>query len=781
MKTKAKAPGTGSRDLQTELPRLLATAQRPGEFYATGCVELPVVKIAVDGVGALGLPVAPVQARALIERATPAPYGKGAETLVDPAVRRCWQLPAESVHATDPRWLAVLETITGAALAGLGVTGTARAELYKLLVYDEGSFFVEHRDTEKAPGMFATLVVVLPSEHEGGELIVRHQGREETLDLSGRDLGLARFAAFYADCLHELRPVRSGYRVALVYNLVRTSGRTPSPPDHSATIEQVAAALRAWPDDPAAPLKLVVPLAHHYTPAELSFAALKNEDAAAASVMTAAAATAGLTLRLAMISIEESGSADPVWDGGYDRGRRWRRDEEHDAGGAGGDYVVVEVSERDQHVDGWWCPDDLPEARGAIAFEGSELAPPDALDDEEPDEDHFHEATGNEGGSFERTYRRAALVVWPPRNELRILLQGGPEVAIAAVRRLARAVSTRADAQALADLLVDSWPRPRADVHDPARPCARDAVADRAALLEALTALRDLGPLRRLLREVVAAGAFRGEESEALARALGRLDPDEAGGVLIALVGCLAPYRLPSLARLLRLVAEERPAACLAAPLDALVVAAGCAEGSARWDWGERGADRRSAAVLDLAHAVAALQPSDARGERLLSALRERRDRWPLDEVLLPAALALAPYGSAALRPLAEALRADVADHLRARVALPLEPPADAARSTDGLRCTCQDCRGLCAFLRDRCELTWTLRAAEARRRHVLEVAHAAKVDLTFRTERRGSPYSLVCTKSQASYAARVVQREADLAALAKLDRPASSSPRRRK
>ncbi|MCW8137586.1 MAG: 2OG-Fe(II) oxygenase [Planctomycetota bacterium] len=771
VKKKTKAPRTGSRDLRTELPRLLATARRPGEFHASGCVELPVVKISVDGVGTLGLPIAPAQARALIERATPAPYGKGDRTLVDPAVRRCWQLPAESVHASDPRWSVVLDTITGAALVGLGVTGKARAELYKLLVYDEGSFFLEHRDTEKSPGMFATLVVVLPSEHEGGELVVRHQDREVTLDLSGGDVGLVRFAAFYADCLHELRPVRSGYRVALVYNLVRSSGRLPSPPDHGATIERVVAALSAWPDGPEAPVKLVVPLAHHYTPAELSFAALKNEDAAAAAVMTAACARTGLLLRLAMVSIEESGAADPVWDGGYGRRRRWSRYEEEDDDGAGGEYEIIEVTERDQRVDDWRRPNDQPEPRGAIAFEDSELAPPGALDDEEPDEDHFREATGNEGGSFERTYRRAALVVWPPRNELRLLQQGGPEVAIAALKRLSRAARTRADAHALATIVVDSWPRPEASSFDPDRISARDRVDDRAALLGALTTLRDRGLLRRFLREVVVAGAFNGEENGALARALGRLDPGEAGELLDALVRRVASRRLPSLAQLLRLVAEDRPGAYLSAPLDALVAAVGRAEVRPRWDWDEEGAKRRTAAILDLAHTVAALQPSAARGEQLLRALRAGRDRWPLDEVVLPAALALAPR-SAALRPIAEALRAEVADHLRARVALPLEPPADAARSTTGLSCKCDDCQDLRTFLNDRRQLTWTLRAAEARRRHVQDAARGAKADLAFRTERKGSPHSLVCTKTQASYEARVAQREADLTALAKLGAP---------
>ena len=41
----------------------------------------------------------------------------------------------------------------------------------------KGQFFASHRDTEKAPGMFATLVVVvvLPSTSTGGELLVRHK------------------------------------------------------------------------------------------------------------------------------------------------------------------------------------------------------------------------------------------------------------------------------------------------------------------------------------------------------------------------------------------------------------------------------------------------------------------------------------------------------------------------------------------------------------------------------------------------------------------------------
>lgn len=84
--------------------------------------------------------------------------------------------------------------------------------------------------------MFGTLVVVLPSAHRGGELVMRHAGREVVAELSGEEFSELKFAAFYADCEHEVRPVTEGHRVCLgnlltsyryrYVNLkIRTSGR----------------------------------------------------------------------------------------------------------------------------------------------------------------------------------------------------------------------------------------------------------------------------------------------------------------------------------------------------------------------------------------------------------------------------------------------------------------------------------------------------------------------------------------------------------------------------
>ena len=73
-------------------------------------------------------------------------------------------------------WGKTLAGIVARVAEGLGVSEPVTAELYKLLIYEKGSFFVSHRDTEKAPGMFATLVLALPSASTGGELVVRHAG-----------------------------------------------------------------------------------------------------------------------------------------------------------------------------------------------------------------------------------------------------------------------------------------------------------------------------------------------------------------------------------------------------------------------------------------------------------------------------------------------------------------------------------------------------------------------------------------------------------------------------
>jgi hypothetical protein len=146
-------------------------------------------KLEVDGVGVISFPVPEPQVRQLMQHAERAPYGRGEETILDTSVRKVWQLPPAKLHLGGKSWAGSFQSLLERVAEGLGCeAATVSAQLYKMLVYDKGAFFAAHRDTEKADGMFSTLVVVLPSTHRGGELVIRHAGHEVTVDLSAAEV-----------------------------------------------------------------------------------------------------------------------------------------------------------------------------------------------------------------------------------------------------------------------------------------------------------------------------------------------------------------------------------------------------------------------------------------------------------------------------------------------------------------------------------------------------------------------------------------------------------------
>jgi predicted 2-oxoglutarate/Fe(II)-dependent dioxygenase YbiX len=197
----------------SELAVVLKDVRRPGSFFSSGVAELAMPLLEVDGVGIVAFPILPAQAASLVAAAERAPYGRGPDTLIDPAVRNTWQISPGRISLKGLRWRHTLSNIVARAAEGLGITEPVYAEFHKLLIYERGSFFVSHRDTEKAPGMFATLVIVLPSFSAGGDLVVRHQDKEVRLDARSDDPGEVAFAAFYADCVHEVLPVTEGHRL----------------------------------------------------------------------------------------------------------------------------------------------------------------------------------------------------------------------------------------------------------------------------------------------------------------------------------------------------------------------------------------------------------------------------------------------------------------------------------------------------------------------------------------------------------------------------------------
>ena len=779
------------------LEDLLSGVERPGDFFVSGNLEAPMPKVEVEGVGVLSFPVPAAQIKEIIRQAVRAPYGRGEETILDTSVRNVWQLTPAKVRLGGKSWEHSFQHILSAVAGGLGCAGVnVSAELYKLLVYDEGSFFKEHRDTEKSDGMFGTLVIVLPSAHRGGELVIRHAGRETTVNLSGGEVSELAFAAFYADCEHEVRPITQGSRVCLVYNLIQRQSRKKDKPLTAPLYDAEVAAAATLLDEaltsPSAPLKIAWLLEHHYSPAGLSFSGLKNADAARAKVLAQAALRAGCAAHLAIVHIEEYGSAELNYDPDYDRRSRWRQydddndegeDEQEDAGSE--DFDVIEVDDATHFVDEWVDLEDRRVEFGPIPLEPGELVPDEALDGEEPDEQRVMEATGNEGASFERSYHRAALVVWHRNRYAEVLLRAGVGAAIPYLTERVHACGTapvsaesKRETVALANLILDHWETTPLSLHgrDPKKP-------SRAEMLELLYRLGEVPFVERFIGGIVTK-EYDGSENVALIAVAPLVGDAKAGDLFSGFVranmrrvhgGCIE--FLTGLVKLLKDPVVKPTAKWDAAVRQvAAAVVAGLAEVGKPWrspraaywpeDEVEKTEPEKHVTVADLFDALGELTAAELRRKTVDTIASSPAAFDPVSVVVPALSLLSQRHGE---RVNADAgflhLWQHAAEFLLARSEHPPEPPRD-WRQAVTLSCRCEDCRELQSFACNPAEHAHRFRVRKDRRQHLHETIKQHDLDMTHVTERKGSPQTLVCTKTRGAYQRRCAQYRADLAAM---------------
>ncbi|KAF9528390.1 hypothetical protein CPB83DRAFT_894426 [Crepidotus variabilis] len=153
------------------------------------------------------------QLEKLANTCQPATFGINQQDVLDDKYRKAGKLDATD-FATQftPAYLGIVNPIYEHLLKGRVTASTMPiiVELYKLNVYGPGAFFKAHVDTLRSDKMFSSLVVVLPTVHEGGSLTFRRNGNEWT------------------DVEHEVAPVTSGYRVTLTYNLYFQKNAQPT-------------------------------------------------------------------------------------------------------------------------------------------------------------------------------------------------------------------------------------------------------------------------------------------------------------------------------------------------------------------------------------------------------------------------------------------------------------------------------------------------------------------------------------------------------------------------
>ena len=777
------------------LEELLRSIDRPGDFCAHGRLFAPMPRLEVEGAGMVSFPVPEAQVRALIEAAERAPYGRGPETLVDASVRDCWQIDAERVRLGGGAWPETFARIFDAAAAGLGCPGERLdARLYKLLVYEPGGFFLPHRDTEKADGMIATLSVSLPAAGAGGELLVRHRDREVAVDMHAEEPSELAFAAFYADCTHEIRPVLEGHRLSLVFNLCLRPGDRDTPreaPDHGRQIAGVARRLAAWSRAEGAADKLVWLLDHEYSESGLSFAALKNSDAAVAQVLTQAAERAGCELYAAVVHVEESGEA--MFDGDHVGGYGGNWDEDDVA-----DMDVEDVWDDGRWLDGWVARDGGRPPFAEIPLEPGELLPAGALDGARPDSQRLHEASGNEGATLHRAYRRAAFVIWPRAKTLDIVASAGIEGAVAwvaeALDRNGGLVDERIGG--LVSRLTDIWASAlkgrgkearigtfglRGDADDQRRPSPSGEEA-RIGMLDLLCRIGDEARLARFLRKVVLS-SYGGGENEALAVALALAGPKAAGRFLPDLVEAHFARNPGDTLALLRCLGEEHgdPASLDAAwqgalrkgVRAALAALPGALAGRAKsrvpkpdseWRFNRRSIRDDTigdAAVCDL-FALAWRRGLTSEAGTAADAVAAHPRAVTPDRTLPAALRALHAETGLADAAAFALLWRHAAGFLLARSATPPEAPKN-WKIAAPVKCRCEHCAKLRAFCKDPAAETARFPLRKELRAHLHQIIERHRLDLEHVTERRGRPFTLVCTKTRASHERRLAEYAEDV------------------
>jgi hypothetical protein len=737
-------------------------ATRSANFCTSGCLPVVDPKLKVQGLGPIKLPLKRAKVKALVELCQLAPYGKGTRTLVDQRVRKAFELSPQKFDLGD-EWAAAIAGATQRVAEQLGLPDDGlEARLYKLLVYQPGGFFVSHRDSEKHDRMVASMIVALPNPFEGGELIVRHGPVEQRMRFQEAAAGIAPcYAAFYADCEHEVRRVSYGIRLALAYNLVLKPNRARRVAEKPVTNDdKLATSISTWvATRPRTPL--VFALEHQYTERGLSLDLLKGSDRQLAAAVVSAAEKTDCLVHLAHVSRHLSQFAD---DGSFERGY-WRR-----GGGRPRKLEIGETYEDDLHATQWTSLDGKKQPWAKMPLDVSAVVASTAIDDWQPTREEYEGYTGNAGNTLDRWYHRSAIVVWRREDHFEVIADCGAGESIPLFESMAaklaktpkkRLEAARLDCVRFARVIVSRWPlagnyRPWENQKKPTEEKFFDRLlqlGDRETVAALLSMLAERDRTLPLKKFVIA--ACRQFGWTAFAEPLKQLitsRPSGSGGELLAVrdIEWLAAFCCDESA--------DADKAALASELCGLAAERFCEPRDARPTryYSSREDRQSSASESSLAYLLEALLAAgdDKDVTCVIQFVRRSPDEFRLEHCQVPTLKTLVAWSqkrAGSLHPQIAAWLADVRRQLELATANAPTPPADWSRPAE-VDCKCRFCAQLSTFLADPASEVTRIAAPETMRGHLIDKIDRHQCDVKHALERKGSPYSLVLTKTTGSF-----------------------------
>ncbi len=306
---------------QDGLLQYLKGVKSAGAFAATSRhTAFPNPGIQIEGGRILSVPLTPSDAEAIKSLGSQATYGKGDRNIVDTSMRKTWELRHTQFRLANPEWESYFGShIVKRAADGLGLAmPEVTAHLHKLLLYEKGSFFKSHKDSDDEPGVVGTLVVCLPSRHEGGEVHLSFRSEERTMTTAPDSAWDITALAWFCDVTHEVAEFTDGYRLVLTYKLAQTGVRKQSAQFFHQQLEGLRDILLGWDDrDPNTRL-LYYPLDHLYTENSLLLRKMKGRDRAVCQLLHDACSDSDVFLFLAHIMHRKWEQKDLYYDPAQD-------------------------------------------------------------------------------------------------------------------------------------------------------------------------------------------------------------------------------------------------------------------------------------------------------------------------------------------------------------------------------------------------------------------------------------------------------------------------------
>lgn len=416
-------------------------------------------------------------------------------------------------------------------------------------------------------------------------------------------------------------------------------------------------------------------------------------------------------------------------------------------------------------LDGWTSPDGRQPPFDEAPLLPGELLPDGALDDVPPDEQWLHESSGNEGVSLERAYRRAAFVIWPRCKTLEVLADSGINGAVDWVAEQLAANDGVGNEQIgqFCERLIRVWPGSRFGYGWRNAP-------DHKRMLDLLAKNGAEAPVRRFLNDAVLK-AYRGaEDHEAIMGVLHLIRPDQVSKFLAKLTKTHFVEKSEHVLALLRRVLERyQPAGVWREPLRECARSAFAAFGTLPLD-AKRGdisymryqrPDFSAAAIRDL-FVIGWRCGLTSEAEQAAGLVIEREALIEPERTLAEILPALHQEDGLPAAPAYAVLWRHATERLLARSETPPAAPQDWRIKTRA-GCSCANCKDLRSFCRDPVATTARFAMREGLRAHLEDVVRRADLDIDMKTEKKGRPYTLVCTKNRASYRRRLAEYAEDV------------------